>query len=117
VEDNEDARDILCEALQTAGHDVYQAVDGPGGVEAAERIVPDVALIDIGLPGLDGYAAARLIRLAVGTKPLLIALTGYGRPEDRERAMQAGFDLHVAKPVDPFYLLQLIHDCAAATVG
>jgi len=80
-------------------------------------IVPDVALIDIGLPGLDGYATAARIRRAIGRKPLLIALTGYGRPEDRERAVQAGFDLHLTKPVDPFYLLQLIHDCAATPAG
>jgi CheY-like chemotaxis protein len=113
VEDHVDAREMLCEALQTAGHDVHQAIDGPSGVETAERIVPDVALIDIGLPGLDGYATAARIRGVVGRRPLLIALTGYGRPEDRDRAVQAGFDVHLTKPVDPFYLLQLIHDCAS----
>ncbi len=115
IEDNADAREMLCEALQSAGHDVHQAVDGPGGVEAAGRLAPDVVLIDIGLPGLDGYAAARCIRQAAGLRPLLIAVTGYGRPEDRERALQAGFDLHLTKPVDPFQLLQLIYDGAAAS--
>jgi CheY-like chemotaxis protein len=117
VEDNADAREMLCDALQTAGHDVYQAADGPSAVEAAVRIIPDVALVDIGLPELDGYATARRMRLHLGPKPLLIALTGYGRPEDRDRAMQAGFDLHLTKPVDPLYLLQLIYDAAPAAAG
>jgi CheY-like chemotaxis protein/anti-sigma regulatory factor (Ser/Thr protein kinase) len=117
VEDNADAREMLCDALLTAGHEVHQASDGPSAVEAAARIQPDVALVDIGLPELDGYATAERMRLDLGPKPLLIALTGYGRPEDRERARRAGFDLHLTKPVDPLYLLQLIYDAAPAHAG
>jgi signal transduction histidine kinase len=101
VEDNEDARDSLREILELRGHRVRVAGDGPAGVEAAEREMPEVALIDIGLPGLDGYEVARRIRAAGNCRrPLLLAITGYGLPEDRERALAAGFDGHLVKPVD-----------------
>jgi CheY-like chemotaxis protein len=70
------------------------------GVEAAANNPPEIALVDVGLPGLDGYEVARRLRAAMGRSVRLIALTGYGQPEDRERAFDAGFDLHLVKPVD-----------------
>jgi signal transduction histidine kinase/ActR/RegA family two-component response regulator len=100
VEDNEDAREMLRRLLELAGHDVRAAVDGPSGVTAALALVPDVALIDLGLPGLDGYEVARRIRASVGAAIRLVALTGYGQQEDRARACDAGFDAHLVKPVD-----------------
>jgi signal transduction histidine kinase len=109
VEDNDDARETLCRLLVLSGHRVRAAADGPAGVEAALAAPPEVALIDIGLPRLDGYEVARRIRAAEGARrPLLIALTGYGLPEDKERAEQAGFDAHLVKPVDAGALARLL---------
>ena len=102
VEDNRDARDMLRTLLQTAGHEVHEAIDGRQGVSAALRLRPDVALIDLGLPEMDGYEVARQIRAVdEGRRIMLVAVTGYGSPEDRERSLMAGFDLHLVKPVDP----------------
>jgi signal transduction histidine kinase/ActR/RegA family two-component response regulator len=100
VEDHEDAREGLRLLLAAEGHTARTAADGPAGLELLRAWRPDVALVDIGLPGLDGYAFAR----AVGGDPEingipLIALTGYGQPEDRRRAAEAGFRTHVVKPV------------------
>jgi signal transduction histidine kinase/ActR/RegA family two-component response regulator len=100
VEDGEDNRESLQLLLEEEGHQVATAVDGPQGVERALSLHPDVALVDIGLPRLDGYEVARRIRAAMGSDIYLIALTGYGQPEDRARAVAAGFDVHLTKPVD-----------------
>ena len=108
VEDNDDVREMLRDALAAAGHQVTVASDGAAAVNEAQRGRPDVAIIDIGLPILDGYEVAQRIRAAEGVPPLLIALTGYGRPEDRQRALAAGFIRHVAKPIDPQQLLDVI---------
>jgi CheY-like chemotaxis protein len=86
--------------LESEGHTVFTAADGHEGIALAASVAPDIALIDIGLPGLDGYEVARRIR-ATAQRPVLVALTGYGAAEDRARAEQAGFDLHLVKPVDP----------------
>ena len=102
VEDNRDAREALRILLGLAGHEVHEAQDGPSGVETAARLKPDLALIDIGLPGIDGYEVARRIRATEterGARMRLIAISGYGQPEDRRRALQAGFDAHLTKPV------------------
>jgi len=100
IEDNEDARLTLEEALTTFHHEVAAAGDGVSGLELVLKSVPDVALVDIGLPGIDGYEVARKIHERMdGTAPKLIAMTGYGQPEDRARAEAAGFDLHIVKPV------------------
>jgi PAS domain S-box-containing protein len=102
VEDNADARDMLLALLTLEHHDVCTAIDGPAGVDAALRLRPDVALIDIGLPGLNGYEVARRIRATeAGRTMKLIALTGYGQSEDMRMAREAGFDLHLVKPVEP----------------
>jgi signal transduction histidine kinase/ActR/RegA family two-component response regulator len=100
VEDNDDARDTLGMLLETMGHEVRMARDGASGVEQAFASPPDVALVDVGLPGIDGYEVARRLRARLGGRILLVALTGYGMPEDRARALDAGFDAHVVKPVD-----------------
>ena len=109
IEDYADARDSLRALLELSGHEVREAADGPTGVELALRLQPDVVLIDIGLPGLDGYDVARRIRSAPqGHRIVLAAVTGYGQPEDRRRAEEAGFDAHLVKPVDPDQLTELL---------
>jgi signal transduction histidine kinase len=101
VEDNEDARETLKMLLELSGHRVTEADDGPSGLRAALEGRPDVMLVDIGLPKMDGYEVARRVRDAAnGGRPFMIAITGYGTPEDRQRAIDAGFDAHVVKPVD-----------------
>jgi signal transduction histidine kinase/CheY-like chemotaxis protein len=101
VEDNSDARESLRLALEQMGHEISEADSGPTGVDVALDKRPDVALIDIGLPGFDGHEVARRIRSASELRGIaLVALTGYGQPEDRRRAEQAGFDMHLVKPLD-----------------
>ena len=100
IEDQADARRALQRLLQIWGHEVDVAEDGVRGVDAATAHPPEVALIDVGLPGLDGYEVARRLRAAMGKSIRLVARTGYGQPEDRERAFDAGFDMHLVKPVD-----------------
>ncbi|HET8576119.1 MAG TPA: ATP-binding protein, partial [Methylomirabilota bacterium] len=118
VEDSEDARDMLRMYLTESGHQVYEAVDGPHGVEAALRVRPEVALIDIGLPGLDGYEVVRRLRATPeGRKMFLVALTGYGQPEDHRRARQAGFDAHLVKPFDRGRLVGLLAQAGQKAVG
>lgn len=114
VEDNADARETLQHLLELAGHTVRTAGDGVAGLQSALAATPDVALIDIGLPLMDGYEVARRIRAAErqGRRMLLVALTGYGLPEDRERALQAGFDAHVVKPVGTQALEELLASVA-----
>jgi CheY-like chemotaxis protein len=106
VEDSRDAREMLRLSLELEGHDVEVAMDGPQGVLHARALTPDVVLIDIGLPGLDGYEVARRIRGALGEAVLLVALTGYGDAESRRLTAAAGFDHHVVKPVDPMELVR-----------
>jgi CheY-like chemotaxis protein len=100
VEDNDDARQLLRHLLELSGHEVHEAASGTTGLEQALALRPDVALIDLGLPGLDGYEVARRIRAAGRKDVVLIAVTGYGQREDRLRASAAGFDAHFTKPVD-----------------
>jgi signal transduction histidine kinase/ActR/RegA family two-component response regulator len=111
VEDNPDGRESMCELLEIWGHQVELAENGPQGVEKAFSLRPDVALVDIGLPGLDGNEVARRIRSTLGPQQIcLIAMTGYGQPEDRRRALQAGFDNYLIKPVDPSRLATLLEE-------
>ena len=99
IEDDRDNRDMLRTSLEVAGHQVDVVEDGVGGVERARAMRPDIVLIDIGLPGLDGYEVARRIRRDLGGEIRLIALTGYGQPENRRRGAEAGFDAYLVKPV------------------
>jgi signal transduction histidine kinase/CheY-like chemotaxis protein len=100
VEDSPDNREMLQALLEYEGHQVEVATNGLEAVEAAARSRPEVALIDIGLPGIDGYEVARRMRAGLGREIVLVALTGYGRPEDRQRSVEAGFDTHLTKPPD-----------------
>jgi CheY-like chemotaxis protein len=99
VEDNVDIRETLAELLVLDGYQVDGAGDGPQGLTRILAVTPDVALIDVGLPGFDGYELAKRVRAQLGDAPVLIAMTGYGQPDDRSRAFDAGFDEHVVKPV------------------
>jgi PAS domain S-box-containing protein len=109
VEDNADARESLQLLLRLAGHDVETAEDGLIGLQKLTTLRPDVALIDLGLPGIDGYDLARRLRALPEARAMrLIAISGYGQAEDRRRALDAGFDLHITKPVDPDRLQRLL---------
>ena len=100
MEDNEDVRSALEHLLGRKGHTVETAGDGWMAIEKAAEFLPDVALIDIGLPGMNGYEVAEHVRAGTTTQPYLIAVTGYGQPSDRSRAIASGFDLHLTKPID-----------------
>lgn len=109
VDDNRDSADSLTLLLQLAGNEVETAYDGVDGVEAAERLRPDVVLLDIGMPRMNGYDACRRIRSEPwGKQMMLIALTGWGQEEDRRRTLESGFDVHIVKPVDPSHLMDLL---------
>jgi CheY-like chemotaxis protein len=109
VEDNIDSCETMRALLEAHGHRVETATDGVSGLERALALQPDVILLDVGLPRMDGYEVARRIRASQGTRrPQLIALTGYGAPEDRSRALEAGFDTHVTKPVEYSMLAALM---------
>jgi len=117
VEDNPDASDALHMLLELLGHKVRVVRDGPSALEAVRANAPDVALVDIGLPGMDGYEVARRARpLATPGRMTLIALTGYGRDEDKARALAAGFDYHLTKPVDVDALRSLLSGAGPAHV-
>jgi CheY-like chemotaxis protein len=109
VDDNHDAADSLGELLRMAGHSVTVTYDGASSIAAADQFHPQVVLLDIGMPGMDGYAVAgHFRRRPAGDGTLLIAITGWGQPGDKRRALNAGFDHHLTKPVDPTTLLNLI---------
>ena len=109
VEDNADAREALRAVLEQDGHEIFEAGSGPDGVASALANRPEVALIDLGLPVFDGYEVARRIRAASQANGIvLIAVSGYGLPEDQRKAEQAGFDAHLVKPVDLDLLTELL---------
>jgi signal transduction histidine kinase/ActR/RegA family two-component response regulator len=109
VDDNVDAAESLALVLGLLGHEVQTVHHGLKVPEAVALLKPDVILLDIGLPGIDGYTVARRLRQTdLGSRPLLIALTGYGQEEDRHRAQEAGFDHHLTKPADPLILQRLL---------
>jgi CheY-like chemotaxis protein len=100
VEDSPDNRETLRLVVEGWGHEVDVAPDGGAGLEKALAWQPDAAIVDIGLPVLDGYELARRLRTRLGARPVLIALSGYSQPEDRRRAMAAGFNAYFTKPAD-----------------
>jgi DNA-binding response OmpR family regulator len=108
IEDNVDAAETLAELLALWGHDSRVAPDGETGLELARAYAPEIVLLDLGLPGIDGYEVARRLRGAKSQAQRVIALTGYGDEEARERAAQSGFDHHLRKPVDPEALRALL---------
>jgi PAS domain S-box-containing protein len=115
VDDNRDAVDSLAMMLRIKGHEVLTAYDGVEAVDAVANFKPEVVLLDIGLPRLNGYDVARRIRqLPGGDRFVLVAVTGWGQEEDRKRSQEAGFDMHLVKPVDPIALDQLLTSIARA---
>lgn len=116
VEDNEDVARSLAMLLELWGHEVELVYRPEAALEAVRAHPPAVVLLDIGLPGMDGYQLAKKLRLEQGCeKAVLIAMTGYGQDEDRRRAEEAGFDHHLVKPVDPDVLQQLLARITSAT--
>jgi CheY-like chemotaxis protein len=110
VEDNRDAREMFRMMLELSGHQVLEAEEGCRGLELLKSELPDIAFIDVGLPGLDGYEIARRFRCeSCGTYVQLVALTGYGTPDALERSHRAGFDRHLIKPVTPETLYELLN--------
>lgn len=115
VDDNKDAADMLTTLLQLSGHDVHAVHDGAAAVEAAASVEPDVILLDIGLPKLNGYEAAKQIRAQQGDrKMVIVALTGWGQDADRRRSADSGFDAHWVKPVDDQKLDRFLADLAVS---
>jgi PAS domain S-box-containing protein len=109
VDDNVDAADLLAGLLRSSGHDVEVAHDGPQALDALATFTPDIAILDIGLPVMDGYELAARLREGLAAPRLrLVAMTGYGQESDRARSSAAGFDRHLVKPVAPRELLALI---------
>jgi two-component system CheB/CheR fusion protein len=118
VEDNPDVAEALQILLEEFGHRVRIAHDGPAALRAAAAEAPDIVLVDIGLPGMNGYEVARHLREQPGLKHVtLVALSGYGRDEDKARALAAGFHLHLTKPVDPDRLQALMAELRTAESG
>jgi two-component system OmpR family response regulator len=109
VEDHADTADSMAMLLRLFGHDVVVAGDGPTALQLVDGDVPDVVLLDLALPKMNGWQIARQIRSRItGKRPLLIAITGYGDQAARSRSSQAGIDLHLIKPVDPEMLEQVL---------
>jgi CheY-like chemotaxis protein len=109
IEDDADTAQSCAVLLELLGHRVQVALDGPAALRMAAEAAPDVALIDIGLPGMDGCEVARQLRQLSGDRrPLLVAVTGYAQDEDRLSTRMAGIDLHLVKPVDPEALRKLL---------
>jgi CheY-like chemotaxis protein len=111
IDDNRDVRDTLQMLLDMWGHEFAVASDGPAGLDLVLRKRPQVALIDIGLPGMNGYDVARTIRKSMQKGEIrLIAVTGYGQPSDHDLAITAGFDAHLVKPIRPEILERMLAD-------
>jgi two-component system, OmpR family, response regulator len=109
VEDDQDTAASLVMLLRLYGYDVEVAVDGPSALPAVQASPPDVVLLDIGLPKMNGWVVAKQIREQTALKrPFLVAISGYGAEADRLRSQEAGMDLHLVKPVDPVELLKLL---------
>jgi signal transduction histidine kinase/ActR/RegA family two-component response regulator len=115
VDDNQDAAELLTELLDSKGYVTRMAVDGLAGLEAARAFRPHIALLDVGLPVMDGYELASRIRQVPALQGIkLIAITGYGQDADRRRAHGAGFDVHLVKPIEPGQLLRVIRELSGA---
>jgi CheY-like chemotaxis protein len=114
IEDNEDIADSLMEWLEEMGHRVWIAHTGPRGIDLVQEASPRVVLCDLGLPGMDGLDVCRSIRaMREHTQPVMVALSGWGRDNDRHKTNQAGFDHHLVKPVAPDRLYALLRSVAA----
>lgn len=109
VEDNDDVRELLRLKLKRLGHSVEAVGDGSVGVQTIVEAKPDMALIDIGLPGLDGYGVATQVREQLGGDVILVAVSGFGQPDDKRKALDAGFDDHITKPADVHDIESVLH--------
>ena len=117
VDDNHDSARTLARLLKMKGHETFTASDGSEAVEAAEAHRPEVILLDIGLPVLNGYEVARTIRERPwGEEVVIVALTGWGQEEDRHRSKEAGIDHHLVKPVDTAALEKILTELRAAPI-
>jgi CheY-like chemotaxis protein len=114
VDDNADSAETLSELLPIWGHEARIAYDGESALRLVGEFRPDVVLLDIGLPGMDGFEVARRIRQGATPVHRLVAMTGYGDDEDRRKAREAGFDGHLVKPVDPDLLQKTLGEMDAA---
>jgi CheY-like chemotaxis protein len=108
VDDNLDSAETMAELVRIWGYEVRTAHDGPAALECARSFRPNVVLLDVGLPGMDGYELARRLRAEGLAGDLLVSVTGYGQEEDRRKAQEAGFDHHLTKPVNPDMLQRLV---------
>jgi CheY-like chemotaxis protein len=110
VDDNRDAAELLADSLRRFGHVVHVATDGPSALELVREFTPEIALLDLGLPVMDGFELAERLRHVPGLKTMgLVAITGYGQEVDRRRSEDAGFHAHLVKPVDIHALNDVIH--------
>jgi CheY-like chemotaxis protein len=115
VDDNQDAAETLAMLFEGDGHEAVVAFDGPGALSACDGFRPDMAVLDLGLPAMDGYELAAALQEKLGDPaPVFLAVTGYGQERDPERSRQAGFSHHFMKPVDPAVLLRLAAEIAGA---
>ena len=111
VDDNVDVATTLAMLIELNGHDVEVAYDGFGAIEKAKARLPQVAIIDIGMPGMDGYELAGELRRVEGGERIAVAtITGYGSLQDRQRSAQAGIELHLTKPANPVQILAFLQD-------
>ena len=109
ADDDQDSAESLAMLFQMMGHEVRSALNGVEAIALAADFQPDLIVLDIGMPGLDGYEVCRRIRQQPGAHTIVIAaLTGWTRDEDRDRSQEAGFDYHLVKPVEPDVLVQLV---------
>ena len=116
VDDNTDAAESLAILLRLKGHEVRVAFEGASAIVTAREFHPQVVFLDIGMPAMDGYEVARRLRRENNVSAaMLIALTGYGQESDRQRSQEAGFDLHLVKPIDPMDLKQILAQAADQT--
>src|SRR5262249_33473613 len=118
VDDNQDAAETMALLIRLWGHDVWTAHQGAAALDIVARERPQVVLLDIGLPGIDGYEVARRVRADPNTgETVLVALTGYGQTEDRARSREAGFTVHLVKPVEPEVIQRLLDKVQPAPVA
>jgi len=116
VDDNRDSADTLAKLLALSGHETQTAYDGIEAVAAVEKFLPDLVLLDIGLPKLDGYEACRRIRrMPGGERIVIIAMTGWGQEQDRRKSKEAGFNGHLVKPLEYGALMKLLAECGASS--
>jgi CheY-like chemotaxis protein len=117
VEDYDDAATSTAEMVRLDGHDVRVAPDGPTALAAAAAEEPDVVLLDLGLPGMNGYDVARQLPLVCRRRPYIVAISGFGGDEARQRSAEAGIVLYLLKPADPQQLLGILQNLGSKTQG